>query len=160
MSMDDIRRVLHMVAELHRLGYERLRLVPMISPSGLHWRGSVTPVSNVRRKHGARARAYSDEVLAIHSTGQGAAVFEWEDARDDPPEALARKFIERFPGIASAGKGSDPAYADWYRQMLELTAPEGTFYADGDWVVADDQVPTLSVPQGVVVPLPPPGEAD
>jgi hypothetical protein len=99
-------------------------------------------------------------MIALHSTGQGAAVFGWEDATEDTPEVLARKFIERFPEVAAAGKGSDPAYADWYRRMLELTAPAGTIYAVADWDVEDDRVPTVGVREGVVVPLPPPGEAD
>src|SRR5947209_7554113 len=120
---------MEMVAALHRLGYERLRLVPAMSPSGLHWRGNVSAVSNVRRKHGARVWDYSDGVMALCSTGQGAAVFGWEDAQTDSPEELARKFIERFPGIAAAGKGSDPAYTKWYHRMLEMTAPDGTIYA-------------------------------
>lgn len=96
----------------------------------------------------------------MHSTGQGAAVFCWEDARKDAPRVLARKFIERFPTIAAAGKGSDKPYADWYQLMLELTAPDGTFYAEADLPVPDDHLPTLGQTTGIAIPLPPPGEAD
>jgi hypothetical protein len=158
-SVDDIRRVMHMVAELHRLGYQRLRLVPARAPVGW-WRGNVSAVSNVLRTHGARARGYSGDLIARHSAAQRATVFGWEDATDDTPAVLALKFVERFPSIAAAGQGKDKPYADWYLWMLELTAPRGTFYAQGPWDIPDDCLPTLRVPGGIVIPLPPPGEAD
>src|SRR5947209_7202446 len=37
------RRLLVMVRELHGMGYERLRAVAGLSPSGCHWRLHVTP---------------------------------------------------------------------------------------------------------------------
>jgi hypothetical protein len=35
-----------MVNELHKLGYQLLRIVPRISPSGMHCRCSVTYIGN------------------------------------------------------------------------------------------------------------------
>jgi hypothetical protein len=35
-----------MVNELHKLGYQRLRIVPRMSPSEMHWRYSVTYIGN------------------------------------------------------------------------------------------------------------------
>jgi hypothetical protein len=43
-----------MVSELHILGYQRLRIAPWVSPDGEHWRCSVTPITNISQKHGAR----------------------------------------------------------------------------------------------------------
>ena len=36
-----------MVHELHKAGYQRLRVSPGLSPSGVHWRCSVTCACNV-----------------------------------------------------------------------------------------------------------------
>ncbi|MBL8132087.1 MAG: hypothetical protein JNL42_09540 [Anaerolineae bacterium] len=158
--MNDIRRVMLMVAALHKLGYERIRLAPAMSPSGMHWRGNVTSIQNILRTHGAAIQNYSEDLVARHSTGQGPQVYGWADAETDSPDQLAHKFIERFPLIAVSGQGSDPAYVDWYRDMLAATEPDGFIYAFADWEVPDDQMPTLNVSELIVIPMPPPGEAD
>jgi hypothetical protein len=49
------QRVLSMVAELHKLGYQRLRIAPGMSPSGAYWRCLITPVTNILTSHGAQA---------------------------------------------------------------------------------------------------------
>src|SRR5438046_2291376 len=114
---DGARRVMEMVAELHKLRYERLRLAPAISPSGMYWRGNVTAVSNILRRHGAMILSYDKALVALHSTGEGAQVFGWADA-EDSPQQLAQKFFERFASIAASGKGPDPAYSAWYQAMF------------------------------------------
>jgi DNA-binding transcriptional ArsR family regulator len=150
------RSVLMMVRELHRLGYERLRVAPGLSPSGLYWRCSVVPVSRVRRDHGAMA---VDGLAARYESGQGARFFDWEDAERDAPVALADKFLERFPDVAVQGKGGDPEYARWYARMLRATDPDGLIYAYADWELPGDHLPALGCTADVKIPLPPPGEA-
>jgi hypothetical protein len=51
-----IRRVVRvraMVGELHRHGYQRLRAMPFMSPSGTSWRCWVGPDTRFYRNHGA-----------------------------------------------------------------------------------------------------------
>jgi len=48
MTEADPRRLLLMLRELHRLGYERLRAVTGMSPSGCYWRVAITPAANTR----------------------------------------------------------------------------------------------------------------
>lgn len=150
------RRLLLMVQELHRRGHERLRIMPCMSPSGLHWRLHVTPVSNILRSHGARMKR--DEG-ASYSTGSGANCFGWTDAADDAPEALAAKFQERFAALCEEGRGRDEAYARWYSEMLRATEPDGLIYAFADWPSPKDGLAALRMPEGMRVPFPPPGEA-
>jgi DNA-binding transcriptional ArsR family regulator len=152
------RRVLLMVQELHRRGYERLRVAPGLSPSGLHWRCSVLPVRHVRRDHGAMVMD-EDGPIARYSSGQGAKFFDWVDAELDPPVALASKFLQRFPELAAQGRGSDPDYIRWYTGMLRATDPDGLIYAYADWELPGDHLPALGCMADVKIPFPPPGEA-
>jgi hypothetical protein len=150
------RRILLMVHELHRSGYERLRVAPSLFPSG-RWRCGITPVTNISSFHGAWERDAS--FLVYYTSSQGAQCFEWTDAADDTPEQLATKFLDRFPELSEQGRGRDEAYARWYSEMLKATEPAGLIFAEDCWVLPDDQVFTIGVSEDVEIPLPPPGEA-
>jgi hypothetical protein len=78
----------------------------------------------------------------------------WTDAASDSPEVLAAKFIERFPELSKACAGKDPAYANWYSQMLQETAPDGLVYAYADYPVAEGYLPVQNKP-GLRIQLPP-----
>lgn len=56
-------RVLRIVHELHKQGYQLLRIAPGMSASGCHWRCAITPRSNVLESHGAKL-ADEDELVA------------------------------------------------------------------------------------------------
>jgi DNA-binding transcriptional ArsR family regulator len=101
------RRVLLMVRELHRRGFERLRIAPGLSPSGLHWLCTITPCDDVRGDHGALALGECC-LAARYASGQGARFFDWADAESDLPAMLADKFLDRFPGLSDLSSGSDP----------------------------------------------------
>jgi hypothetical protein len=155
------RKVLEMVGELHRRGYQRLRIAPGMSPSGMHWRCSVTPVSNVLRENGAMMKDWN-ELGAHYTTGQESNFFEWPDVAKASVSRLADLFIERFPQIAREGLGADWAYAGWYQEMLRLTATAALPIAYSDYF--DDSVGGLPCVGGkgaaaIIVPMPPPGKA-
>ena len=152
-------RVLTMVHELHKAGYQRLRICPGVSPSGCYWRCTVTPVSNILRSNGALISVFDH--LAVHySSGQENDYFGWRDAKKDTARNLAAKFVQRFPEIAQAGLGEDWAYAGWYVQMLGLAERDEFPEAYADWhAVADPR--WLPTERGLAnrLPMPPPGEA-
>jgi hypothetical protein len=153
------RKVLLMVSELHRRGHQRLRIAPGLSPDGgEHWRCSITPITNISNKHGARLVDW--EHLAAHYTsGAGAKYFDWSYAANLDPAKLALRFIEEFPLIAEAGRGSDWAYSGWYQEMLGLTHPDLLPIAYRDEGCPKDRLLTVGGSRsGVVIPLPPPGE--
>jgi DNA-binding transcriptional ArsR family regulator len=151
------RRVLQMVLELHRRGYERLRVAPGMSPSGLHWRCSIVPVTNIRRDHGAMVLDHEKESVR-YTSGQESRFFDWTDAERDSPAELADKFIERFRALAAMGRGRDPEYARWYAEMHRATDPGGLIYAYADWELPEDHLPALGCTAEVEIPLPPAGE--
>lgn len=152
------RHVLLMVHELHKMGYQRLRIAPGMAPSGLYWRCTIAPASSISREHGARL--VSGEFVARYSSGQGTAYFGWEDADRESPRALAEQFLERFSSLAQRGSGRDWAYAGWYLEMLRLTEPGALPIAYADYPLPCDYLPTVGAEPLAPIPLPPPGEAE
>ena len=159
MSRDDekliaiCRRLLYMVRELHSMGYERLRIAPGVAPSGLFWRLSVFPASNSDPDNGARMRNFDEG--AHYSSGGGNRYFDWDDATDDSPTELAEKFIDRFPDLATAGRGRDTDYVGWYEEMLQLTEPDGLPYAYADWPSPEDSLGIFVGSMDIEIRLPP-----
>src|SRR5690349_20809912 len=110
-------RVLRIVHELHKRGYQLARIMPGLSPSGLHWRCTITPRSNILRRHGAMCWQFKKNTVLYTSAG-GNEYFGWPDAQDYTVRQLADRFIERYPEIAKAAYGDDWRYAGWYVKML------------------------------------------
>ena len=153
------QRVLLMVHELHKRGYQRLRIVPGMSPSGMHWRVCITPISNTLRTHGAMAGEYG-RLSALYSSADENQFFDWDDARQDTARALADKFERRFAEIAAAGGGRDWAYAGWYVEMLGAAERGALQVAYADWYEPQPPGRLATTKPEVSLPLPPPGEAD
>ncbi|HVY60643.1 MAG TPA: hypothetical protein VHF22_03275 [Planctomycetota bacterium] len=155
------QRVLLMVHELHKLGYQRLRAVPGEADSGCYWRCAVTPVDNVLESHGAMYVRFDDENAAKYTSADENAYFGWKDARHDTARQLAKKFLERFPRIAARGEGLDYAYAGWYVQMLGFAERGALPVAYANWCGPEDGQRWLPTLEGIEsgLPMPPPGEA-
>jgi hypothetical protein len=152
------RRLLLMVAELHKLGYEGLRATPFMSPSGCYWRCCIVPACLTSHEHGARLAENVDyETLPRYSSGDEDNYFGWANMKPKSPSLLAKRFILVFPNFAQQGKHPDPAYMAWYSNMLEATAPHGVIYAFANMEPPIDRMLTEFCNEGVVVPLPPVG---
>lgn len=172
------QRLLRMVGELHKRGYQRIRVMPYIAAVGA-WRCEIGPSIIFYRSNGARLNepAWTEPsdkeqprlaMLARYTAASGTAYFEWTDAKTDDARALADKFLDRFPRIAHFGRGWDYAYAGWFQHLLGY-AEDGFFpmlfweYGEprpgtlglqdvrpAEWLKADDATRRL--------PLPPPGD--
>lgn len=165
------QRVLSMVGELHKKGYQRLRVVPAMSPSGMHWRCMITPASNTLRTHGAYLADpdWNHDLIATYTSGSENKYFGWEDCATATARQLADTFVERFPKITNAGMGWDWLYAGWYVEMLGAAE-------SGYFPVVYDEDPEMDESSGMklicveepgvrlgpspILPLPPPGESD
>jgi hypothetical protein len=118
-------RVLAMVGELHRRGYQKLRVMPFMSPSGNAWRCWIGPDTLFYRNHGAYlcetdfSDMQSTSLSARYTTGAD-HYFDWQDAEHDDDRSLADKFLARFTKLASHGEGWSYAYAGWYQRLLGL----------------------------------------
>ena len=165
MPVQIYRNVLLLVGELHRRGYEKLRIYAGLSPAGGYWRCSITHAGNISHLNGAEIADFNAD-STFYTTEQEDAYFGWKDVVHDSVAQLADKFIERFPEICAKGKGADPAYAAWYRHMLNATEPNGFPIAYGDFDVRMDCLevmfyrgPDEKLHDNMGVPFPPPGEA-
>jgi hypothetical protein len=108
------QRVIRMVSELHRMGYQRARFMPYEYP--IAFRIYVGPASKFCEENGAYTALEDHETT--YSSGSDANYFGWTDASRDSARALAEKFVQRFPRLAAECKGRDWTYAGW---LLELT---------------------------------------
>lgn len=174
-------RVLAMVGELHKRGFQCLRAMPHWAPSGLYWRCSIGPAIFFHRNHGAilssmatdvtgSERPQSEAIVAYYSSGQENRYFGWRDTEYDNASSLADKFTARFSILVRLGQGWDYAYAGWFQRLLGL--------AEAHWLpavlsdtspVSYDRVPLIDVrpmkhkdkvsteAAEPVLPLPPPG---
>lgn len=110
------QRVIRMVCELHRLGYQRLRIMPYFYP--LAYRVAIGAAEHFSDRNGAYSAQLHDVAYAGYTSASGNHFFGWEDARDDTARQLAEKFILRFPEVASSGYGRDWAYAGWLAELM------------------------------------------
>jgi hypothetical protein len=132
-------RVLSMVGELHKRGYQRIRVMPFMSSSGSYWRCWIGPDTLFYRNRGAYLKdtdfsdRQSESLSARYTSGEENRYFSWTDAESDDARSLADKFVERFGALATQGKGWSYSYAGWYQRVFGL--------AERGWlpvVISDD----------------------
>lgn len=109
------QRMIRMVSELHRMGYQRLRIMPYAHP--LAWRLAIAPAEDFCVHNGAALRQISVDV-PVYSSASEDAYFDWTDTSGDNARQLAEKFVQRFPGISERGRGRDWAYAGWLAELV------------------------------------------
>lgn len=154
------RRILLMVRELHMMGFERLRAAPYSYDNGA-WRCAIVPAAWTLKERGGWFKdllldyeQFLPEGSRSHhhtySEAHGQRPFNWEGAEFADSRELAHRFIKEKSELAFAGWGPDPEYVRWYRNALELTAPNGLWESDGD------SIRTI-ITSARDIPLPPPG---
>jgi hypothetical protein len=109
------RRVIRMVTEVHRMGYQLLRIAPYEYP--LAWRCTVAPKIACARLNGAFV-LHDHGDWPTYSSASENEYFNWQDAKSDDARAMAAKFVARFPLAAEEGYGSDWSYAGWLVELL------------------------------------------
>lgn len=106
-------RLLAAIHELHKAGYQRIRICAGWSANGAEWRCKLVPAS----KTGPEGwRPYGDGPEYVST--QGKVYFHWHDCDGDDARALAKKILERFPELAKLSVGPDWAYAGWFSEIL------------------------------------------
>lgn len=111
-------RVLAMVHELHKAGYQRIRVLPYLAPSGMYWRCEITPSDNVADDGYSFIDPNGERDIARYSSSEGANYFQWPNAATLSARSLAARFLEAFPVIAARGQGRDWLYAGWLTDVL------------------------------------------
>ena len=126
-ALRDAARLIAMVHELHKAGYQRIRICPSIAPNGIHWRCSISHSGNLA-EDGLGFRGGGHGEVASYTSGQGARYFDWPDGDQLTARQLARRFLDTFPVIAEQGAGRDWPYAGWLTDVLGY-AEHGKFVA-------------------------------
>lgn len=136
-------RVLAMVHELHKAGYQRIRILPYLSPSGAYWRCTITTSDNVADDGYSILDETYERLVARYTTGQDNRYFDWQGSEDSSARELAARFIAEFPDIARGGEGRDWMYAGWLTDVLgraESGGADALLYLLADWKIAEEEL--------------------
>lgn len=117
-------RLLAMVHELHKTGYQHLRASPFRHYKSGHWVCQITCASNLECE-ASEATAHlpftHDASYALqYSSADGAHYFGWTDIEGKTARELAALFLQRFPSLAERSKGQDWTYAGWLTSILGI----------------------------------------
>ncbi|WP_225766816.1 hypothetical protein [Inquilinus sp. Marseille-Q2685] len=109
-------RLIRMVSELHRMGYQHARIMPYEYP--LAYRIVIAPRSEFSLMNGAYFNEGPSRNFARYSSADENHYFGWKDAEADNARQLADKFVARFPELIRSMCGSDWRYAGWLADLL------------------------------------------
>jgi hypothetical protein len=109
--MDVAVLILKAVSHLHARGFQRLRIYPGLSGSGLHWRTAIAEAG----EFDDRARLRFDAPAFRYTTGSEYEVGRFVVGPHTSVETLAEVIWNELP---DTGYGRDWAYAGWFLEML------------------------------------------
>jgi hypothetical protein len=104
-----------MVLELHKAGYQHLRIVPGHSLRDGHWRVWLLPVSCL---HNDGWTPVSFKGSLFYSTEYSEQFFGITHTGSDNARALAVKLLKHFPELGRDSSGRDWMYSGWLVEML------------------------------------------
>jgi O-acetyl-ADP-ribose deacetylase (regulator of RNase III) len=108
-SRDTPRRILEGVAALHERGYEQIRVLPGMAPSGMHWRATI-----------AESGGVEDDPVLRYTTGSGPDFADAVVDRSTTAAEVADLILAALP--RAPRPRPDPAYAAWYARLMRLVA--------------------------------------
>ena len=116
----ELMKILH---ELHKLGYQKLRWMSYVAPSGLSLRCHITTQDHICAD---REIVFYGDPNEVWSTSIGAMT----TGEDITP--LLKTFMNENPRLLEIGKGNDPEYVEWFNKLLSFAAEGQTpvFYGE------------------------------
>ncbi|MDE6648949.1 MAG: hypothetical protein K2K45_03365 [Muribaculaceae bacterium] len=102
----ELMKVLH---ELHKLGYQKLRWMSYMAPSGLSLRCHITTQDHICAD---REIVIGGDPNEIWCTSIGTMT----TGEDIKP--LVKTFMNENPRLLEIGKGNDPEYVEWFKMLL------------------------------------------
>jgi hypothetical protein len=110
------------VALLHDWGYESIRALPYMSPSGMHWRMEIRALDDADDPATeSHHELFSGRGRTVYYSSAGCEQFDDELVRDisngtATPEQVVRAILAALPS-ARPHPGADPGYVDWFAQL-------------------------------------------
>lgn len=114
-------RILQGVRTLHERGYDRIRVLPGMSPSGVYWRVTIATVDNTDPGGGRSVSDY--EAAVTYTTGSLTEFAGSEVTVTTSPEVVADIILSALPRIVPTA--DDPAYVAWYAGLVQLVERTG-----------------------------------
>lgn len=115
--MINLQKVLHLAAILHTKGYEKLHVIPSLSPSGLSWRCNFMTLD-------------TEPIIVSNWIFQQ---FDINATSEIDMLELVNRFEREHFNFLRTCIGSDSRYVDWYRRMLDGLEEEELPYAISDY---------------------------
>lgn len=114
-------KLLEVVGELHKQGYELIRIFPYFSPSGCYWRCVVSTKDCSDTKYGLKPNNSSEKKEALfYSSGSMYKYFDLLDYEKKSLKQIAKRLLMKYPLLKKKGKGQDTKYKIWYEKLLTL----------------------------------------
>jgi len=112
------QRTLRMVSELHKKGYQGLRIYPYQGSVG-PWRLEIYPYVDFSSDNSLILKHTRESKItpARHSAGSDDYFF-WSNSSNYNARQLADKFEKKFATLCHFTKGRDWEYAGWYTELL------------------------------------------
>jgi hypothetical protein len=138
-------RLMAMVRELHRAGYQRLYLYSWPKPSGLHWRWHLFTGSRNWMQRPWREGWYGSGAEYSANPMLG-----WGDAPGASVEELSRALAKFDPQGLAQALGRDEDHAAWFEAVCEALLPNYAFSLGWDHRGPQpDALPIIAVRRGV-----------
>ncbi|MDE6549036.1 MAG: endonuclease/exonuclease/phosphatase family protein [Muribaculaceae bacterium] len=106
----ELMQILH---ELHKLGYQKLRWMSYMAPTGLNLRCHITTQDHICAD---REIVFGGDPNEIWCTSIGVMT------TGDDIKPLVKTFMYENPRLLEIGKGKDPEYVDWFNKLLYFAA--------------------------------------
>jgi hypothetical protein len=100
-----MQKLLYIVKELHIRGFENLRVIPSLSPTGLAWRCNFVSVTD-REKEAIVTSTWIENYFSKEKNIQFSIV------------ELTDLFQREHAGFLNKCKGNNKEYIEWYSDML------------------------------------------
>ena len=110
-------RILSMVHELHKAGYQGIRICCGLSDRNAEWTCHIFSAETTAPSGWAPAFV---ERAAKYTNQSNGTYFEWKDSTNDNARELAIKFLTRETEIAREGAIEDWEYAGWLTSIVGL----------------------------------------
>ncbi len=110
------RRILEGVQVLHERGFQGIRILPGMSPSGMYWRVSIAERSNFEIEHGHLGLRDWDRAIN-YSTGAGVDFARGSVTPTTSPGEVADLILAELPGVRAV---EDEEYVVWYAGLMRL----------------------------------------
>lgn len=118
----NMQKILLMVKELHSRGFEKLRIVPCVSPSGASWR-CLFIYSKEGENEGLPATSW------LHQNYPSLQDSEISESIS----GLTTNFLRDHPRFMMNCLGANSEYVRWFNHMLSNLEPEELPYAFADY---------------------------